>query len=185
MLELDSITLKRALKGDHRAFKLLYDHYAPFIWKVLYPMSSRDMAIARELTHDTFVKAFTSSGSFRGESAYSTWLYRVAYTTAMEHFKKQRSTSVFLEPDLFAGTMQADEFDNRQIAEKILASLPDEDRFLLVSREVDAISFDDLAVVTGKNSGALRTRLHRIKENIRSTFVPHEPVTAGVCHEYQ
>lgn len=182
MQELDTHTLTRALKGDQRAFKLLYDHYAPFIWKVLYPMSNRDMTTARELAHDTFVKAFTSSRSFRGESAYSTWLYRIAYTTAIEFFRKQRKGNFTIEPDLLAGTMLSDSFDNHQITEKILTSLTEDDRFLLVSREIDAISFEDLAVVTGKSSGALRTRLHRIKENIRNAFTMNEPVTAGVSH---
>ena len=179
MQELDDITLKRALKGDHKAFKMLYNHYAPFLWKVLFPLSNRDMQLAQELTHDTFVKAYTSSAQFKGEAAYSTWLYRIAYTTALARFRKVRHTAPGIEPDLLAGELRSDTFDTRELAAQILSSLNGEDRFLLVSREIDALSFDDLAHITGKNAGALRTRLHRIKETIRNSFTRPEPVATG------
>lgn len=186
MQELDAITLKRASKGDHRAFKRLYDHYAPFIWKVLFPLANGDTTIAGELTQTTFVKVYRSAGGFRGGAAFSTWIYRIAYTTALQYLKRRHQTTLpAVDPDLLDGTEQADSYDNRELVSRILVTLTPEDRFLLVAREVDALSFDELSTITGKNAGALRTRLHRIKEGIRSSFHQEKSVAAGAHYAYQ
>jgi RNA polymerase sigma-70 factor, ECF subfamily len=171
MQELDSITVRQAAKGNRHAFKRLYDHYAPFLWKMLFPMAGRDMTTARELLQDTFIKVNESLKQFKGNSSLSTWLYRVAYTTAMMHYRKMRhhySFSTF--EDTIKSPDRTDTFDNKQLARKILSQLSPDDRFLLVAREVDGISFDELATITSQSSGALRTRVHRLKETLRKMF---------------
>ncbi|MBN1309300.1 MAG: sigma-70 family RNA polymerase sigma factor [Chitinispirillaceae bacterium] len=171
MQEIDAITVKRATKGDRRAFKALYDWYAPFLWRVLFPMAKRDMTTACDLVQETFIKVYCSLHQFKGESALSTWLYRIAYTTAMAYARKPRNRYWF-QPctDSIRATDHTDGYDNRQLADRILASLCADDRFLLVAREIDNIPFDDLAAITGQNAGALRTRLHRLKETIRKSY---------------
>ena len=171
MLELDDITLKKAATGNKAAFRTLYDLYAPFLWRILVPFSGHNPDTARELLQDTFVKVFESLRQFKGDSALSTWLYRVAYTTAMAHGRKKRILGRFQSyTDTIAGRTAADAYDNRQLAWKVLDSLGADERFLIVAREIDGVSFDDLALITGQKSGALRTRLHRLKESIRNTF---------------
>jgi RNA polymerase sigma-70 factor (ECF subfamily) len=169
--ELDEITLQRAVKGDRHAFKALYDLYAPFLWRVLFPMAGRDMTLARDLVQDTFIRVHRSLRQFRGQSALSTWLYRIAYTTAVANARKPRNRYRF-QPysDTVHGADSADGYDTRERADRILAGLSADDRFLLVAREVDDIPFEDLAEITGLQSGALRTRLHRLKEMIRKSF---------------
>ena len=171
MQELDDITLKRAAKGDHHAFRTLYDLYAPFIWRVLYPMAGRDMTTARELLQDTFIRVHQSLRQFKKRSALSTWLYRVAYTTALTYARRPQNRYRFESyTDTLGGNDRTDEFDNRQLVDRVLTTLSVDDRFLLVAREIDGISFDEIAEITGQSSGALRTRLHRLKETIRKSF---------------
>ncbi len=171
MQEIDDITLRKASRGDRKAFKSLYDHYAPFLWRVLFPMAGHDMTTARELLQDTFVKVFESLHQFKGQSALSTWLYRIAYTSAMAHGRRQQKQHRFqLYTDTLGGDDRSDRFDDRQIVRKVLNSLEHDDRFLLIAREVDGIPFEDLSLITGQKSGALRTRLHRLKEQIRQLF---------------
>lgn len=171
MQELDAVTIRLAAKGNRNAFKKLYDQYAPFLWKVLFPMSGQNLEMTRELLQDTFVRINDTLRQFKGNSALSTWLYRIAYTTAMMHFRKQRRYRTF---DTItgneAGPDRTDTFDNKQIVHKILSQLSPDERFLLVAREVDGISFEKLATITGDSSGALRTRIHRLKENVRRMF---------------
>ena len=179
MQEIDDLTLEKAARGDRRAFKSLYDLYAPFLWKVLFPISGRDMTTARELLQDTFVKVYESLRQFKGESALSTWLYRIAYTTAMAHARKRKNRFRF-QPydDTLGGNNRTDTYDDRQLARKVLDGLSTDERFLLIAREIDGISFDDLSRITGQKSGALRTRLHRLKGSIRQSF-PQEQLAAG------
>ena len=171
MRELDAVTIRLAAKSNRHAFKKLYDLYAPFLWKVLFPMAGQNMETTRELLQDTFVRVNDTLKQFKGNSALSTWLYRIAYTTAMMHFRKNRRYREFgtitgseTSPD------KTDTFDNRQIVQKILSRLSPDERFILVAREVDGISFEELATITGDSSGALRTRIHRLKETVRRMF---------------
>jgi RNA polymerase sigma-70 factor (ECF subfamily) len=180
MKELDDVTLRRAIKGDRRAFKTLYDHYAPFLWKVLFSMGGRDMTTTRELVQDTFVKVHASLGQFRGNSTFSTWLYRIAYTTTVASLRRTRLSalsSTSADINTISGQDRTDTFDDKELAGRILSSLSAEDRFLLIAREVEDIAFDELALITGRNAGALRTQLHRLKEGIRKTF-PQETFAA-------
>lgn len=179
MIELDDITIKRAQKGDNKAFKLLYNHYANFIWKVLFTMCGRDGTVARELTQDTFVKVHAALPGFRGGSALSTWMYKIAYTTALELFRKRdRWKPVPVETVNLDGGYKADAFDEEELTKKILAALSADDRFLLVSREVDDLPFETIAEITGRSSGALRTQLHRVKETVRNMFT--DKIMSGV-----
>jgi RNA polymerase sigma-70 factor (ECF subfamily) len=179
MQELDSLTVQRAARGDHQAFRRLYDTYAPFLWKVLFPMAGRDMMLAKELLQDTFVRVHGVLRTFKGGSALSTWLYRIAYTTAMSYFRRNSRLRSQPLDDRIESSGRSDEFDDHQLAGRILRSLTPDERFLLVAREVNDISFDDLAEVTGQTSGALRTRLHRIKAAVRASFPMEHYAAAG------
>lgn len=175
MQELDEITLRKAIHHDHNAFKALYNLYAPFLWRVIYRMAPGDQLVARELLQDTFVNIHHALHHFRGDAALSTWLYRIAYTTVLKRRRHQTIEKRNVPcTDQVAGTESADQFDNRQLTDQILSALAAEDRFLLVAREVDDLSFEEIAAITGKNSGALRTQLHRLKERIRQTFVKED-----------
>lgn len=178
MTELDEVTLQHAMKGDHRAFKKLYDFYVPFVWKSLFFMTNRNQETARELIQDTFVKAYRGLGSFKDKSAFSTWLYRIAYTTTISYFRRNRTDHFsFIEPDTIEGSYTTDDYDHTELTEKILSSLTAEDRFLLAAREFDNVDFDQLSSITGHTQGALRTKLHRIKDKIRKSF-PQECLTS-------
>jgi RNA polymerase sigma-70 factor (ECF subfamily) len=167
MKELDSITLHRAIKGDRKAFKALYDHYSPFVWRLVFKMVSGDQFLAQELLQETFVKLHGSIGNFRGEAGLSTWIYRIAYNLSITAFnQRKRFTSLDSTENLLAGKEQADYYDNSEFIKKVLAALSADDRFLLVAREVDGMGYDEISEITGQNEGALRTRLHRIKEQL-------------------
>ncbi len=169
MKELDSITLHRAIKGDRKAFKALYDHYSPFVWRIVFKMVSGDQILAQELLQETFVKLHSALNNFRGESGIATWIYRIAYNLAITAFnQRKRFTTLDETETVLAGNERTDSYDNSEFIKKVLAQLSADDRFLLVAREVDGMSYDEISEVTGQNEGALRTRLHRIKEQLRS-----------------
>ncbi len=171
MRELDPAIIKLVIKGDRNAFRKLYDHYAPFIWRIVYPMVGRDMNAAKDVLQDVFIKVYRSLPGFKGQSSLSTWIYRIAYNTVMARSRKPVNRYKFqCYTDTYSGTDRSDGFDERQLTEKVLASLSGEDRFLLIAREVHNIPFEDLAAITGHNSGALRIKLHRLKESIRQSY---------------
>jgi RNA polymerase sigma-70 factor (ECF subfamily) len=172
MTEIDTITIERAAKGDDKAFRKLYDHYAPFVWKVIYRTTNGNKDAAADILQDTFIRLSNSLKKFRHDSALSTWIYRVAFNVAMTQAEKSRNNGARHVPNDVTMELPAagPTAEDRMIAKEILKSVAPDERFLLVAREVEGIPFEELEIITGKNSGALRTAMHRLKEKIRKEF---------------
>jgi RNA polymerase sigma-70 factor (ECF subfamily) len=169
MNELDLKTIEAAQKKAQGAFKAIFDHYGPMIWRVAMRTTNGDAELSEEIVQEVFVKVFRALPGFRQQAAFSTWLHRIAYTTTMTSLsKRQRDRNRFIEYDDEArGSAQQPSADLHEEVERILRNLTPQERFLLVAREVDGVSYEDLAEITGSSCGALRTRLHRLKETIR------------------
>ena len=169
MKEIDDITIKAAAKKDAKAFRRVYDYYSPFVWKVVFRTTNGDMDAATEIMQDVFVKVYQSLKSYRFGAAFSTWLYRIAYTTTLNLFRRRtgaRQRFVKLE-EANTTTNPTDTVETRDVVERVLDNLTPHERFLLVAREVDGVSFEELERMTGRSAGSLRTRLSRLKETIR------------------
>lgn len=170
MTEIDNDILLLAQKGNRKAFQCLYKHYSPFIWRLCFRASNGDKGAAEEIMQNVFVKVHRSLPGFSRRSALSTWLYSVTYSMINEHFRKKTRDA--------EGTVQFDEafhnsggtkdtYADQQLVHRILESLSQQDRFLLTAREVDGFSYEELAAITGQAEGTLRTRLSRLKSDVR------------------
>ncbi len=170
MNELNEITVQQAKSGDRKAFKSLYDWYAPFVWRVAFKMGQSE-DIAQEIVQETFIRVHTALKHFRAESALSTWIYRIVYNAANSCLSKVTKLKLN-EPfeDTLAGSYRSDNYDERELMDRILSTLTPQERFLLIARELDSLSFEELASVTSESSGSLRTRLSRLKDKIRNQF---------------
>jgi RNA polymerase sigma-70 factor, ECF subfamily len=174
MVDLDRFTIERAAMGDEKAFKLLYDHYAPFVWRIVYRTAGGDKETAEEIVQDTFIRIHGSLKKFASVSALGTWIYRIAFNaanTCMANRSHYRQTNLSLPEDMPNPGQEADVYETRDLVQKILLTLPVEDRFLLVSKEIDGLTFDQLAEITGKSSESLRTKMFRIRDKIQNNTV--------------
>jgi RNA polymerase sigma-70 factor (ECF subfamily) len=170
MNELDDITVRQAQSGDKKAFKVLYDWYVPFVWRIAFKMGQSE-DLAQEIVQETFIRIHASLKQFKAQSALSTWIYRIVYNAANSSLSKMTKFKI-IEPyeDIMAGSYRSDSYDDKELMDKILSTLSPQDRFLLIAREVDSLSFEELASITNESSGSLRTRLSRLKEKIREQF---------------
>jgi RNA polymerase sigma-70 factor (ECF subfamily) len=169
MVDLDRITIEQAARGDEKAFRKVYDHYSTFVWRVVFRSVGSDREMVEEIVQETFVKIHQSLKKFAADSSLGTWIFRIAFNTSKSFWAKkarERDRTVPLIIDRADPVSAFDAFEAGDAAEKVLAELPVEDRFLLVSREVEGLSFDEIAEITGKSSAALRTRMSRIKHKI-------------------
>lgn len=168
MKEIDDITIQRAVHGDKNAFKSLYHHYSPFLWRILFKMVSGDQIQAQELLQDSFVKIHGALKHFRSDSSFSTWAYRIAYNESMHAFARRTKQKAWIPfDDQISGKSKTDSYSDREIVGKLLDALSPQERFLLLAKEVDDFSYDEISEITGQSAGALRTKLHRIKEQLR------------------
>lgn len=170
MNELNEITVRQARSGDKKAFKSLYDWYAPFVWRIAFKMGQSE-DLAQEIVQETFIRIHASLKHFRAQSALSTWIYRIVFNSANSNLSKMTKLKT-IEPyeDTMAGVYRSDTYDEREMMDKILSTLTPQERFLLIAREVDTMSFEELATITSESSGSLRTRLSRLKDKIRNQF---------------
>ncbi|MDG5814071.1 sigma-70 family RNA polymerase sigma factor [Chitinispirillales bacterium ANBcel5] len=170
MNEIEETTLAAAQRGSQKAFRKLYDYYAPLVWRLCYRASNGEKRIAEEIMQDVFIKVHRSLNSFRGNSAFSTWLFRVTYNATMEYHSKITRWNRFnkpLEEDL-VGEQRQDTLEAQQQIQLILEPLSSEERFLLTAREVEGLTYDELAVIIGESEGALRTKVSRLKTSIKN-----------------
>lgn len=166
MKEINQITIEKARKGDKKAFHTLYDFYADYVWMQVYRTLNSNRDDADELFQLIFVKLFQKIHLFTFKSSFSTWLYRLAYNEIMDYFRKKRRFWERFVPFNEEQTQHESESFSEEIKE-VLATLKPDERFLITAREVEGLSFDELAEITGKSSANLRTTIHRIKTRLR------------------
>ena len=172
MKELDEATIRLAAKKNQSAFKRLYDYYAPFVWKVTYRTVNGDKDAASEIVQETFIRVYMSLGSFGFNAALSTWIYRIALNAANTYWAKRNTKRIVrgVDMELFADAKIKQQYENEELVHALMSPLSVEDRFVLMSREVEGISFEELAQITGKSSESLRTQVSRLKARLRGAY---------------
>jgi RNA polymerase sigma-70 factor, ECF subfamily len=172
MKEIDEMTIRLAAKRDSAAFRRIYDYYVEFVWKVIFRTVNGDSEAAKEIVQDTFVRVLSSLKAFSFKSGLSTWIYRIAFNAANTYVSRNKRIS-FLAPedmDTFAGRELKNAYEDEELVRMLLSGLSPEERFLITSREVEGIPFEELAQVVGRSSESLRTQISRLKEKLRNIY---------------
>ncbi len=185
--ELDQELVERAQKGDKRAFELLVMKYQRKLARLLSRMV-RDPAEIEDITQESFIKAYRALPQFRGESAFYTWLYRIAVNTAKNYLVargRRAPTSTefnaeeaegFEEAELLRDIATPDaELQTKQIAEavnKAVDALPEELRTAITLREIEGLSYEEIAQMMDCPIGTVRSRIFRAREAIAEKIRP-------------
>ena len=175
----DQQLVQRAQRGDLRAFDLLVLKYQGRIAAMVSRYVS-DAGEVEDVTQEAFIKAYRALGKFRGDSAFYTWLYRIAANAAKNHLVAKGR-----RPGADATIEDAEGFDEggllsesaspealamggelAEVVESALNALPDELKAALMLREFDGLSYDDIADVLGCPVGTVRSRIFRAREAI-------------------
>lgn len=157
-----------AATGDARAFARLYEEHSGRIFGLACRMAGRDRAA--ELTQDVFVRAWEKLGTFRGEAAFGTWLYRLAVNliiTRRSTFKTERER--FLSDDDAVGRAQArpGTSDLGMDFEHAISRLPEGARHVFVLHDVEGFRHDEIATFLGVTTGTTKAQLHRARMLLR------------------
>lgn len=185
--EVDSALVARVQQGDKTAFDLLVRKYQRKIMRLLSRMI-RDPADLEDVAQETFIKAYRALGQFRGESAFYTWLYRIAINTARNWLSasgRRPSGSGMLENEDGETFSETDNLSDISTPESVLASreiaatvnavieeLPEELRTAIVLREIEGMSYDEIAQTMNCPIGTVRSRIFRAREAIAARLRP-------------
>jgi RNA polymerase sigma-70 factor, ECF subfamily len=186
----DRSLVDRAQQGDARAFEMLVVKYQRRIERLIARMV-RDSDLVHDVAQETFIRAYRALPQFRGESAFYTWLYRIAVNTAKKTLVEIKRDPVLTESArLRAGdddeTYRSDnELSHGETPEALLASkeiaatvnaaidaLSDELRQAITLREIEGLSYEEIADVMNCPIGTVRSRIFRAREAIASRLRP-------------
>jgi RNA polymerase sigma-70 factor (ECF subfamily) len=187
--EIDQQLVERVQRGDKQAFDLLVIKYQRKLARLL-SQFIRDAAEVEDVAQETFIKAYRALPSFRGESAFYTWLYRIGINTAKNFLVTQgrrapTMTSAGLDiedAENFEEGSQLREMNtpeselmSKQIAETVnqtLQKLPEELRTAITLREIEGISYEEIATIMNCPIGTVRSRIFRAREIIAEKLRP-------------
>lgn len=170
-VERDSRDLvERSRNGDRRAFERLYRRNVERVYALCLRMTA-DEAAAEELTQQTFIRVWERLGTFRGDSAFSTWLHRVAANLVKESWRseKRRRDRVLSVPDLTAHDVgREDGLPVERVAlERAIAELPEGARTALVLYDIEGYRHREVAEMLGVTVGTVKSQVHRARRLLR------------------
>jgi len=185
--EVDQQLVERVQRGDKHAFNLLVNKYQRKLGRLI-SRFVRDPAEAEDVTQDAFIKAYRALPTFRGESAFYTWLYRIGINTAKNHLlanKRRAPTNTPFDTDdaesfedaaqLHEVTTPENELMSKQVVNVVQASLqqlPEDLRSALTLREIEGLSYEEIANVMNCPVGTVRSRIFRAREAIAENLRP-------------
>ena len=185
--EVDQQLVERVQRGDKHAFDLLVSKYQRKLGRLI-SRFVRDPAEAEDVTQDAFIKAYRALPGFRGESAFYTWLYRIGINTAKNYLlaNKRRvpSTTIFDAEDaesfedaslLREVNTPENELMSKQVVDVVQASLqqlPEDLRSALTLREIEGLSYEEIASVMNCPIGTVRSRIFRAREAVAENLRP-------------
>ena len=185
--EVDRQLVERAQRGDKKAFELLVVKYQRKLARLL-SRFIRDASEVEDVTQETFIKAYRALPTFRGDSAFYTWLYRIGINTAKNYLvaagrRAPTMTGVDNEEaeDIEQGEQLKDlntpenQMISRQVAETVnstLQELPEELRTAITLREIDGLSYEEIAQIMNCPIGTVRSRIFRAREAIAERLRP-------------
>ncbi len=188
----DQVLVERTLAGDARAFEFLVLKYQRRVERLIGRLV-RDADLVEDLAQETFIRAYRALGQFRGEAQFYTWLYRIAVNTAKKALVELRrdpmvtetalrnaaagdddETSV-VENDLTSPETPESLLAAKEIANAVQAAmqaLPEELRQAVTLREIEGLSYEDIAAMMNCPIGTVRSRIFRAREAISARVRP-------------
>lgn len=185
--EADQELVERAQGGDKRAFEILFAKYQRKLGRLL-SRFIRDPAEVEDVAQEAFIKAYRALPSFRGDSAFYTWLYRIGINTAKNYLVAQgrrAPTSTGIDADDAESFDDADQLRDINTPESLLQSkqigatvnsameaLPEELRTAIVLRELEGLSYEEIAEAMNCPIGTVRSRIFRAREAVAARLRP-------------
>lgn len=190
-VDVDAALVERVQRGDQRAFELLVVKYQRRIERLIARMV-RDVDLVEDIAQETFIRAYRALPNFRGESAFYTWLYRIAVNTAKKAMVSLKRDPLLTEAAMGSSDDDGDEgsrLDNdasdgetpeslmasRQIADTVnaaISALSEDLRQAITLREIEGLSYEEIAEVMDCPIGTVRSRIFRAREAIATRLRP-------------
>jgi len=178
----DSDKTKPLTDADQELFHELYQTHYRRVYSLCLRMT-KDISEAEDLTHEVFVQLFRTVGSFRGDSAFTTWLHRVTVNHVLMHFRKhkrrlrseQLTESGEIPTQVGAGYKHTN-IVNRILLSEVMAKLPDGYREAVILHDIHGLEHKEIARRKGRSEGTSKSQLHKARATLRALITQQTPV---------
>lgn len=173
----DELLLRRACKGDVQAFEELMQSHESRIYAIaLRMMGNREDA--QDCAQEAMVRIYRAMGSFKGQSALATWIYRITMNTCLDELRRRKARKVTsLDSLVDTGWSPTDTGDTpeehglrvekQNALNQAIQSLPDDMRAAIILRDVKGYAYDEIASILDANVGTIKSRISRGREKLR------------------
>jgi RNA polymerase sigma-70 factor (ECF subfamily) len=185
----DQLYITKVINGDTNAFAYLVDAYKNMVFSLAFKMT-KNREEAEEVSQDTFIKAFKNLNKFKGDSKFSTWLYRITYHACLDAIKKNKKHNNSLEINEITYNQIAsvdtilqgiERKERAKVMNDCLLKLPEEERSLIWMFYFDELSLKEIIEVTEISESNLKVKLHRarkrlltiVEENVEPEIISH------------
>ena len=166
----DEQLVKRCLAGDARAAEALFSRHQDYVYRLCFGMLGHSQD-AEDAAQESFVRALSRLESFRGGSAFRTWLHRVTVTTCLDQMRRRKCTVPLDETPEMEEPKSAMPMTRLEV-EEALAHLDPGERAALVLREIEGLSYTEMAEMLDCTVEAVRSRLYRARQHFRRVYAP-------------
>lgn len=181
----DTDIIRQCVEGDIEAFSGIVDKYKKKVYGIAYGITN-NCDCAEEISQEVFIRVYRSLSGFRGQSAFSTWLYRITVNCSINHIKRLgRSPEVYLDdippPAAMRALSTEREAPDARLMEKefrtafagALSALNPKHRTAFALHEIEGLSIEAIAEITGARKGTVKSRLHYAREKMRRMLSSH------------
>jgi RNA polymerase sigma-70 factor, ECF subfamily len=185
----DALLVRQHQNGDARAFEQLFRKYQTPIFNMVHRMVRGEDAY--DLTQDVFIKALKALNGFRGDSKFSTWLYTIARHTCLNHIRHKNVANEDSleeaqeehpgnEPVAPINVARLSEVRELQVAvDAVLATMAPEPRMMLILRDFEQLSYDEISQVTQYSIVNVKSKIHRARRAFEKRFAPYMELLEG------
>lgn len=170
---LENLVIKFQQTGSDESFAELYAEYSQNILQYLQYLTNNNAADIQDLSQDIWIKVIHKRNSLKTPSAFKQWLYRIAKTSYINHFNKNKNDKIEYGNDFENTAISEEEIDsfineeNKSQVQEIISTLPEEKKTILWLRTVEGYSHKEIASILKIPDGTVRSRLHNIIEDIK------------------
>jgi RNA polymerase sigma-70 factor, ECF subfamily len=177
--------VRRVQRGDGEAYAPLVERYQRRLFSLVYRMVGRREEV-EELVQEVFVKAFLAARGYNFESAFGTWLMRIAINHCYDHLRRRRASRLTYfseiseegeqaleagaESQATAGERVEADIENRELVQKLLERAPPQDRVILTLKELEDLSVEEVADLLKLTPSTVKVRLHRARKRMLADY---------------
>lgn len=172
------IAIKEVLEGEKQSFRFIVESYKNMVFSLCLKICNSKEE-AEELTQDTFIKVYRSLHKYKGNSKFSTWVYKIAYFTAISHLRKKKKYNFTdLKNSLESedlGTLEEMQIRERDAwVRKAIDSLDSEEKLLVNLFYMDELSIREVAFISQMKENNVKVKIHRIRKKLHSFLITNK-----------